>query len=110
MKSTPATPGRVLCIGDPDAFVEVARWLAHHGLESTPVPDGDLLGALATEDVLDGLCTSTEATAVQHARMLDIPLVGVRDTGRFALLAGSGPLDKAAERLQFSAQVMSASR
>ncbi|MFC9788132.1 hypothetical protein [Rhodococcus sp. NPDC127528] len=106
---------RVLCIGDPAAFVEAAQWLARRGLEATPVLDGDLrggglLGALATEDVLDGLCTAAEAAAVQRVRALDLPLVWVRDVGRFDLLVAGGWLDNAQGSLQFSGQVMSASR
>ncbi|MFE3292148.1 hypothetical protein [Rhodococcus sp. NPDC059234] len=118
--STSATGGsarsrRVLCIGDPAAFVAAAPWLASRGLEATHVLDGDLregevLGALATEDVLDGLCTATEAAAVQRVRVLGLPLAGVRDVGRFEVPVSSGWLDNVAGSLQFSGQVMSASR
>lgn len=85
-----ATPPRqVLCIGNPDALIEVTQWLARHGLEPTWALGGDLIAAIATEDVLDGLCTAPEATAVQHVRALDLPFIGVRDASRFGLLAAS---------------------
>ncbi|MFG1784698.1 hypothetical protein ACGFIU_19855 [Rhodococcus oryzae] len=82
MTTTQAPPQlrRVLFIGTPAAFVETERWVAAHGLESTRTLGDDLLVAIATEDVLDGICSAADAAAVQHVRALGVPCVGVAPT------------------------------
>lgn len=83
---SPSRP-RVLCIGNSDSLAEAARWLTSNGLEPTRMPDGELVAAVATEDVLDGLCTATEAIAMQHVRARDVPCVSVLHTRRVGAAA-----------------------
>ncbi|WP_037175880.1 hypothetical protein [Rhodococcus sp. UNC363MFTsu5.1] len=89
MTTTQAAPQlrRVLFIGPPAAFVETERWLVRHGLESTRALGDDLLGAIATEDVLDGICSAADAAAVQHVRALGVPCVRMEPAAPVMLLA-----------------------
>ncbi|MFC7451327.1 hypothetical protein [Rhodococcus daqingensis] len=87
MTAVAAAPRRVLFIGTPAAFVETERWLVRHGLESTRALGDDLLGAIATEDVLDGICSAADAAAVQHVRALGVPCVRVEPYAPVMLLA-----------------------
>lgn len=83
MKSTKETEParRVLFIGNPDPFTEVSQWAmlkqwaAEHGMEQARDPDADLLFVIATEDVLDGVCSPSEAMAVQRARADGVPCI-----------------------------------
>lgn len=80
--------GRVLFIGNPSAFTEVTewatmkQWAAEHGLELTRDPDGDMICAIATEDVLDGMCSPSDAMAMQRTRVRGVPCVSVHDARR----------------------------
>jgi hypothetical protein len=89
MTTTQAPPQlrRVLFIGAQAAFVETERWLAAHGLESTWELGDDLLGAIATEDVLDGICSAADVAAVLHVRALGVPCVRVEPSAPVMLLA-----------------------
>ncbi|UOT06930.1 hypothetical protein MPY17_14845 [Rhodococcus opacus] len=76
---------RVLFVGRPCAGTELTRWVAlrqwasDRGIESIIDCEGDVVCAIVTEDVLDGLCSPSDAMAMQLARARGVPCVGVRD-------------------------------
>ncbi|MDV7354410.1 hypothetical protein R4282_15505 [Rhodococcus oxybenzonivorans] len=77
---------RLLFIGNPTQFIEVIHWAAMrvwatgHGLETTRTfAGGPVVCAVATEDVLDGLCLPSEATMLQRVRREGIPCISVHD-------------------------------
>ncbi|MCQ4117870.1 hypothetical protein [Rhodococcus tibetensis] len=77
---------RLLFIGNPSQFIEVIHWAAMrawatgHGLETTRTfAGGPVVCAVATEDVLDGLCLPSEATMLQRVRSERIPCICVHD-------------------------------
>ncbi|MHA4849403.1 hypothetical protein L1080_007605 [Rhodococcus sp. MSC1_016] len=75
----------LLFVGNPDPGTELTQWLAMkqwasgRGIASISSCDGDVLCVIATEDVLDGLCTPAEAMAMQQARARGVPCVSVRN-------------------------------
>ncbi|KXF48623.1 hypothetical protein AXA44_28520 [Rhodococcus sp. SC4] len=76
---------RVLFVGRPGGGTELTRWVAlrqwasDRGIESISECEGHVVCAIATEDVLDGLCSPSDAMAMQLARARGVPCVGVRD-------------------------------
>jgi hypothetical protein len=57
-----------------------ATWATGHGLETTRTfAGGPVVCAVATEDVLDGLCLPSEATMLQRVRREGIPCISVHD-------------------------------
>ncbi|MFC9549314.1 hypothetical protein ACFTWF_00510 [Rhodococcus sp. NPDC056960] len=81
----PTGTRRVLFVGNPGAGTErtqwavLRQWASDRGMESISECEGDVVCAIATEDVLDGLCTPSDAMAMQLARARGVPCVGVRD-------------------------------
>ncbi|OYD61369.1 hypothetical protein [Rhodococcus sp. OK302] len=74
----------VLFIGHPSDLREVAHWAAmrqwapEHALELTRTfAAGPLVCAIATEDVLGGICSPSEATTMQKVVSNGVPCVNV---------------------------------
>ncbi|HET8992320.1 MULTISPECIES: hypothetical protein [unclassified Rhodococcus (in: high G+C Gram-positive bacteria)] len=98
------TRPRVLLIGTPSSLAEltqwelVRRWAVEHGLTPTRELDDRVVYVVATDNVLDGLCTPAEATLVQRARSRGVPCGGVdealRDPGEPAEHGGFAALPK----------------
>jgi len=57
----------------------VQSWADEHGwLTTRDIPAaGDVWGAVATEEVLDGMCSPTEAKVIYDVRAAGIPCVSV---------------------------------
>lgn len=99
-----ATRPRVLLIGTPASLAEltrwelVRRWAVEHGLTPTRELDERVVYAVATDNVLDGLCTPAEATLMQRAKSWGVPCSGVdealRDPGEQAEHGGFAALPK----------------
>ncbi|MCQ4119343.1 hypothetical protein [Rhodococcus tibetensis] len=75
----------LLFVGKPEAgtelnrWLELKRWASGRGIASITSCEGDVLCAIATEDVLDGLCTPSDAMVMQQARARRVPCVSVRN-------------------------------
>ncbi|MCQ4120954.1 hypothetical protein [Rhodococcus tibetensis] len=78
----------VLFIGNPTSYYEVTRWaklrqwMAAHGLEPVRELDGDILCAIVTDDVLDGVGSPKDEATTQRARETGVPCVSLHDTSR----------------------------
>jgi hypothetical protein len=90
-----ASQQRLVLVGSPteatavERWAAVLRWAAHHGWETTSrVGGGPIRYAIATEEVLDGLCSPTEAAVLHAVHTAGIRCVSVYEAP--ALLAG-GP-------------------
>ncbi|MEE2031962.1 hypothetical protein [Rhodococcus chondri] len=78
-------PGRLLFVGNPDA-AEISHWTAvramavQRGWETTRtyIP-GRVTCAVASENVLDGICSSTEASVTSLLQAADIRVFSADD-------------------------------
>ncbi|MEV0945363.1 hypothetical protein [Rhodococcus sp. NPDC049939] len=79
---------RVMFIGSPTRYNDVSRWAMVrqwamiHGLEPISKFDGDVLCAIVTEDVLDGVCSPKDSVAFRRAEELGVPCISVYDTAQ----------------------------
>jgi len=60
----------------------IAEWARGHDVEPVDTCCDDALVAVATDDVLDGLCTADEAQILQEVRRRGIPCIGLDDAAR----------------------------
>lgn len=80
------TPRQVLFLGAPVTSTEATRfamvrgWLQSEGILPVRQMHGAVLCVIASEDVLDGMCTPAEAAALQRARELGAPCIGIHDS------------------------------
>ncbi|MFD4369699.1 hypothetical protein [Rhodococcus sp. NPDC058521] len=80
------TPRRVLFLGAPGTSAEATRWamvkgwLQSEGILPVRRNHGEVLCVIASEDVLDGMCSPIEAAALQRARELGTPCIGIHES------------------------------
>ena len=67
---------------DRDRWSTITAWARGHDVEPVHACSEDALVAIATDDVLDGLCTPDEAQTLQEVRRRGIPCVGLDDAAR----------------------------
>lgn len=62
-----------------DHWAAVQSWAEEHGwaISSELPAAGEVWGAVATEEVLDGICSPAEAELIYRVRAAGIPLLGV---------------------------------
>lgn len=74
-----------------DHWAAVENWAEEHGWTTTSAlpATGEVWGAVATEEVLDGICSAAEAELVYRVREAGIPLFSVHQAP--AMLASLVP-------------------
>ncbi|CAM3222734.1 STAS domain-containing protein [Prescottella defluvii] len=85
--------GDVVFIGSSAALEDARMLAAVLGHRGTDTVDGDVDCAVVDDDILDGICTATQAALLVQVRALDVPVLTVHDARtRFRAAAGAGVL------------------
>ncbi|MFC4604526.1 hypothetical protein [Rhodococcus kronopolitis] len=69
---------RLLFIGHSSTMSDIWSWAAAQGYETVDTVDSDTSYAIATDDVLDGRCSPTDADLLAAAEDAEVPILNAR--------------------------------